>query len=175
MLLGTTPLNAVLNGVRNLGFHDYSGYDFTAVEYSVLGLGCAFAPTPRHCVSTLRPELNEHFRKLGLTEFYSEPDREPPPDWWDASVPIESCPVRFRVPGRFDPLKNPPDGWQPSEGLLKYVEAAATDLEKILNPKPAPHIRPNLSREQRAAITKLKANRDLTFGDCDKSTGSTVL
>jgi hypothetical protein len=32
------------------------------------------------------------------------------------------------TPGSFDPLKNPPDGWQPSEGLLNYVEVAAADL-----------------------------------------------
>jgi hypothetical protein len=105
-----------------------------------------------------------------LTDYYDDaPDLADPADWWDPFLDKAHCPSRFRIPGTFNPLTDPPEGWSPDPGLVKYCEAAANDIDKkIHDTQPDP--RPNLTREQKAAVISLRAS-GLVFGDCDKNLG----
>jgi len=173
MLCGMLPVITLLFGVSNLAFHNFSTYEFTDVEYSVLGLGNCFAPTAyyRNDATRCKGALFDHLRKLGLTDYFHEkPDQPTPEDWWDPKLDKKLKPPKFRVAKPdFNPLLNPPEGYTPPEGLLHYAEATAADLD--LKMKGVSKGTPNLTSEQRAAINQLRDNPDIVIGDCDKNLG----
>ena len=170
-MLATSVLYAE---VFNLAFRNFSSYDFSADEWSVVGL-CGFSPTPTTSVSfDQRSVLASHkqfIRDIYLTDYNIDREDPPPPDDWMAAA-ANQIPERFRVPKPdFHPLDHVADDppYIPSEGIAEFAQRTKDALLEKVAARPA-HV-PNLSRAQRQALTRLRANKDLVIAFADKNLG----
>jgi hypothetical protein len=160
-VVATLPLCVLQSEVSNLGFRNFSSQDFSPEEIEVLGLSLKFTPTPTTTpaddLSALRRGHERYIRSIYLTDFFET-----------SGTPPDTCPARFRVP---NPGFNPRnvDGYTPSADIAEYEEATFSKLTELVAARD-PHI-PNLSWAHRKALSRLRGDRSLVIGVCDKNLG----
>jgi hypothetical protein len=161
----------------NLAFKNFSSRDFCADEWSVIGL-CGFSPTPTDSITADQNSVHaahtDFMRGIYLYDYNREREETPPPDdWWQATP--DQVPPRLRVPKPdFHPLQNAataqnPEGYIPSEGISDFATKTANALRLAVSARPA-HVK-NLSRAQRQALTRLRADSNLVIAFADKNLG----
>ena len=135
-----------------------SSITLTDSQYSVLSLGPKFCPTPRsYDQQQLIYDVREGCRRLRLKELFYHPDN-----------------VHNQDPPRF--YKN--TGYQPPAGRDLSLEAFCNTLQSRTEAYQIHrHIKDNLNKEQRCALTQLRElvlNRTIRISSADKG-GAVVI
>eukprot|EP01052_Picozoa_sp_SAG31_P031756 SAG31_NODE_3402_length_4313_cov_7.421690_2_plen_597_part_00 len=171
MLTALLPLCAMQGEMTNTFFTNLSSATFDTDELYVLGLGMNHIVTPQlPDWKTLNTEYERFARRIYCHDFFGHPSA---PDSERTDQPPAGC-ENFRIP---NPGWHPRDvdGYEPSTGVLEYVEQTRADIRDIL--ETAKRSRPirNLQRRHRMALQRLRQRDDVIFIDTDKNLGLACL
>lgn len=135
---------------------NFSYYDPTPEERSILEKGFKFCPTPNKSdLLELEVDINEFIRKIELAAFFNT-----------SSQPNEDCIARkksdYCPPESRDPILS---------NMVKHIKLYARNLSSL----PLPKVHDNVSEGERTAIYSLKNNHDIIITSVDKGNAIVIL
>ena len=165
-----TPLNTA---PITTFFHDFSGYEFSALDRELLGYGVNFALAPPSAFNVdpycgWKADWSTFKRGLHRQDFFIQTSGQQSEAADHVSSEYSAPEKALRVPSEWDPTVDEED-YVPTEELTVFFEEMEKELEWRVRHCPRPM--PNLSRRHRDRLTELQLMHDLVFVLTDKNLG----